>query len=128
MNLKGKSTYKDHIKNILNKMQGVKKWQYDFIIEVFWLFASIKGRVNFLQLGRYGERREQHYRNQFEVSFDFLEFNKMLVCEHASKHLTIAFDPSYVSKSGKSTPGLNWYWSGVAGKSKWRLELSGIAV
>ena len=38
----------------------------------------------------------------------------------------IAFDPSYVSKSGKSTPGVGYFWSGCAGKAKWGLEIGGI--
>jgi len=54
-------------------------------------------------------------------------FNKELILEHCSKHLTIAFDPSYVSKSGKATPGLGYFWSGCAGKAKWGLEIGGIA-
>lgn len=126
MIITGHSTYKDYIKNVLNKMESVKKWQYDFILEIFGLFLGIKGRVNFLQLARFGKHTEQRYRNQFEKSFDFLEFNKELVKEHGSGHYTIAFDPSYVSKSGKSTPGVGWYWSGVAGSTKWGLEISGI--
>ena len=108
-------------------MNNVNKWQYNFLLEVFQLFVSIKGRLNFLQLGRYGKRQEQHYRNQFDKPFDFLSFNKHLIKEHCGKHLTIAFDPSYVSKSGKSTAGLGYFWSGVAGKTKWGLELSGIS-
>jgi len=124
---KEQSSYKDHTKRILNKMKDVKKWQYDFILETLGLFLSIKGRLNFLQLARFGSRSEQHYRNQFNQPFDFLSFNKELVFEHAGKQLTIAFDPSYVSKSGKATPGLGYFWSGVAGKTKWGLEISGIA-
>ena len=127
MIFKEKSNYKDHTKRILKKMKGVKKWQYGFILETLGLFLSIKGRINFLQLGRYSSHGEQHFRSQFEKSFDFLTFNKELTIDQASKHLTIAFDPSYVSKSGKSTPGLGYFWSGVAGKSKWGLEISGIA-
>ncbi len=108
-------------------MKDVNKWQYDFMLEVFGLFLSIKGRLNFMQLSRYGDHGEQHYRNQFSKSFDFLNFNKELITEYGGKHLTIAFDPSYVSKSGKSTCGVGYYWSGVAGKAKWGLEISGIA-
>jgi hypothetical protein len=108
-------------------MKGVNKWRYDFIVEVFGLILSIKGRINFLQLDRYGAHGEQHYRNQFERHFDFMSFNIGLIEQHASKHLTIAFDPSYISKSGKSTPGVGWYWSGCAKKSKWGLEMGGIA-
>ena len=124
---KEKSQYKDHIKTVLNKMKTINKWQYDFLVEVFVLFISIKDRLNFLQLGRYGNFSEQHYRNQFNKRFDFLTFNKHLIAQHAGKHLTIAFNPSYVSKSGKSTPGLGYFWSGVASKAKWGLEIAGIA-
>lgn len=127
MIIKGQITCKGHIKNILDKMQGVNKWRYDFMLEVFGLLLSIKDRINFLQLERFGNHTEQRYRGQFEKRFDFLTFNKGLVTEHAGKHLTIAFDPSYVSKSGKATPGVGWYWSGCAGKTKWGLEIGGIA-
>lgn len=127
MILKEESNYKDHTKRVLNKMNRINKWQYDFIIEVLGLFVSIKGRLNFLQLSRYGKRCEQHYRNQFNKPFDFLDFNRELIAQHGGKHLTIAFDPSYISKSGKATFGTGYYWSGVAGKAKWGLEISGIS-
>lgn len=127
MILKEQSNYKDHTKRLLDKMKDVKKWQYDFLQETLGLFLSIKGRLNFLQLARFGRRSEQHYRNQFNQSFDFMTFNKELVLTHASDHLTIAFDPSYISKSGKATAGLGYFWSGVANKTKWGLEISGIA-
>ncbi|MGB5377853.1 hypothetical protein [Muriicola sp.] len=42
-------------------MQGINKWHYDFMIEIFGLFLSIKGRLNFLQFGCYGEHGEQSY-------------------------------------------------------------------
>lgn len=108
-------------------MQNINKWQYYFILDVLGLFLSIKGRINFLQLGRYGLRNEQRYRGQFEKRFDFLGFNKELILEHGSGHFTIAFDPSYIGKTGKNTAGVGWYWSGVAGKTKWGLEIGGIA-
>ena len=109
-------------------MQGINKWQYNFILEVFGLYLSIKGRVNFLQLARYGKYCEQRYRGQFERPIDFLAFNSKLIRQHGSGHYTIAFDPSHISKSGKATPGVGWYWSGCAGKAKWGLEIGGIGV
>jgi len=120
------SDYKYHIKKVLNKMQNVNKWQYNFLIEILGLYLSIKGRINFLQFARFGNRTEQSYRNQFESDFNFLEFNKHLVLEQGSGHYTIAFDPSYISKSGKSTYGVGYYWSGVANSSKWGLEIGGV--
>jgi len=40
----------------------------------------------------------------------------------------LAFDPSYISKAGKKTPGVGYFWSGVAGRAKWGLEFCGLAV
>ena len=37
------------------------------------------------------------------------------------------FDPSFISKSGKKTPGVGYFWSGCAGKTKWGLEIAGLA-
>lgn len=106
---------------------NLNKPQKSFILEIMILFLSIKGRLNFLQFARFGKYGEQRYRQQFEKPFDFLSFNKNIVVSHASENLAIAFDPSYIPKSGKKTPGLGKYWSGVAGESKKGLEIGGIA-
>jgi hypothetical protein len=127
MTIKGQSEYKSIIKNALNKMPNINKWQYYFIIEIIGLFLSIKGRINFMQLQRYGKYNEQHYRAQFDKDFDFLKFNIELVQQNAESEMIIAFDPSFISKSGKSTYGVGRYWSGVAGETKYGLEISGIA-
>jgi hypothetical protein len=57
-----------------------------------------------------------------------MELNRLLIEDNCSKNLTIAFDPSYINKSGKYTLHVGSYWSGVSGCSKWGLELGGIAV
>lgn len=125
--IKGNNIYKIHINSVLGKMSNINIWRKDFINETFILFLCIKGRINFLQLSRYGNHKEQRYRQQFEKQFDFMEFNKQFVLSHGSGKHAIAIDPSYISKSGKKTPGLGYFWSGCAGKSKWGLEISGLA-
>ena len=127
MIIKGQNHYKYHIKNLLGKMIGLNKKRKKFIVEIFCLFLSIKGKLNFLQFARFSEYGEQRFRQQFEKSFDFLQFNKEMVLEHSSNNSIIAIDPSYINKSGKHTPGGNYFWSGVAGKVKWGLEITGIA-
>jgi hypothetical protein len=119
--------HKTLIINTLNKMSKINQCRKDFILEVFILFLSIKGRLNFLQLARFGAFGEQRYRQQFEKPFPFLDFNKELVTTHGSGRYVIAFDPSFINKSGKKTPGLGWYWSGCAGKSKRGIEIGGLA-
>jgi len=115
------------ISAILQKMLRIDKWQKEFISKIFLLSLSIGGRFNFQQMGREGEYNEQTYRNNFEKEFDFMEFNKRLIQEYCSEELIIAFDPSYIKKSGKATPGLGYFYSGVASMYKKGLEIGGIA-
>jgi len=117
------------IKSALVKSEAkITKWREKFMLEVLLLYLIIPGRINFLQLGRYGKYGEQRYRQQFEHPFDWLSFNATLVKSHLGSRLAIAFDPSYISKSGKCTPYLGRFWSGCAGKAKRGLEISGIGV
>lgn len=107
---------------------SLNKWRKDFFKEVLWLFLSVCSRINFLQLERYGSYGEQRYRQQFEQKFDFLSFNTNMVQQHCGNRKAIAFDPSYIPKSGKHTPGVGYFWSGCANAAKWGLEIGGIAV
>jgi hypothetical protein len=106
----------------------INKSRKKFMMEVLLLFLTIPGRVNFLQLGRYGKRGEQHYRQHFGRKFDWFSFNVELSKPHLGSRVAIAFDPSYISKSGKCTPYMGKFWSGCAGKVKPGLEISGIGV
>ena len=119
--------YNQLIISMLDKLSNINQWRKDFILETFVLFLSIRGRINFLQLARYGKHKEQRYRQQFEKPFDFLTFNKELVLSQGSGRYAIAFDPSYICKAGKKTPGVDWYWSGCANQAKWGLEIGGLA-
>jgi hypothetical protein len=49
------------------------------------------------------------------------------VITQGSGRYAIAFDPGYVSKSGKKNPGVGWYWSGCASRTKWGLDIGGLA-
>jgi len=108
-------------------MSNINQWGRTFFLEILILFLSIRGRINFLQLARYGKYKEQRYRQQFEKRFDFLTFNKELTLSQGSGRYAIAFDPSYVAKSGKETPGVGWYWSGCTSRARWGLEIGGLA-
>lgn len=127
MTIKGDNIYKTHIDRVLSKMSNINSWRKEFVTETLILFLCIKGRINFLQLGRFGKHKEQRYRGQFEKPFDFLSFNKELTLSQGSGRYAIAFDPSYISKSGKNTPGVGHFWSGCANRAKWGLEIGGLA-
>jgi hypothetical protein len=98
-------------------------------METLILYAVIPRRINFLQLGRYGKSCEQRFRRNFSKDFDWLEFNLSL----SERILTgdrkaIAIDPSYISKSGKDTPWIGYFWSGTAGQAKRGLEILGVGL
>src|SRR3546814_1093413 len=56
-----------------------------------------------------------------------MAFNSGLVQQHGSGHYIIALDPSFIAKSGKKTPGIGYFWSGQAARTKRGLEMLGMA-
>jgi len=112
---------------ILNKIPQIGKWRRKFILHLFPLWFKLRGRYNFVHLARYGEYIEDTYRNNFARAFDFLTFNQKLVEQSLSSDCILAFDPVFIPKSGKHTPGAGYFYSGCAGKEQWGLEFSGIA-
>lgn len=104
------------------------------IIEILLLIMCIPRKINFLQLGRYGSRCEQCYRQTAERAFDWLGFNMNLAARYFHQYgkgfgrLAIAIDPSYVSKAGKKTDHIGRFWSGCAAAVKHGLEILGIGL
>ncbi len=110
---------------LLNKLGGLKQPRKNFILSTMILFLSMGGRRNFKGMERYGERCEKTYRLQFEKRFDFLVFNIELSKESLSDDCVLVFDPSYLPKSGKHTPGMGKFWSGCLGKAIQGIEIGG---
>jgi Transposase DDE domain len=113
---------------ILSKMSDITKCQFKFIPHVVRLFLSIRGRLTYLNLERHGDYCEQSFRINYEKTFDFKSYNTSLIQTYCGDELIWIFDPSYLAKSGKHTPGTGYFWSGCAGAMKWGLELSALAI
>lgn len=45
-----------------------------------------------------------------------------------STNIDYSADPSYISKSGKCTPWIGYFWSGTAGQAKRGLEILGVGI
>lgn len=108
-------------------MSGVGRWQTIFLLHLFELWLSLRGRYNFTHLARYGKYKESTYRRQFAKPFDWLEFNGRLVENYLSPERIIALDPCYITKSGKCSDGVDYFWSGSAAQVRWGQELCGLA-
>jgi len=106
----------------------LNKCRCNFIIEIFMLYLSIPSRINFLQLGRYSRFGEQRFRRQAETKFDFFSFNKALSAPWIGTRTAVAFDPSFIHKSGKQTPGIGYFWSGCACRALRGIEIMGLSV
>ena len=130
MIIKVKQDFKALINNTLsnNSFAKMNKPRKCFIANTLWLFACIKGKINFLQLERFSKFCEQYFRIGFQKEFDFLAFNTDLLKGCLSEDLAVAMDPSYINKTGKCTSGVGYFWSGCASKTKWGLEICGFVV
>ncbi len=84
-----KKSYNAFIASMIDKLPNINKWIRMFLIETFILFLSIRSRLNFLQLAKYGKYKEQRYRQQFEKRFDFLTFNKEFTLSQGSGRYAI---------------------------------------
>lgn len=115
------------INSVLTKMNKLSKRQSKFIVEILLLFLSLRGRHNYLQMSREGHRNEKSFRYQYEKDFDWLTFNISLVKDYCSDEVILGFDPSFIRKSGKSSPGLGYFYSGCQSSYKRGLELGSFA-
>jgi hypothetical protein len=107
---------------------GRRQVAADFLRHLFRLALSFRGKFNFLNMERQGCYNELTYRQNFERSFNWLAFNFELIMAYTLPERIVVFDPSYLSKSGKHTPGVGWHWSGCSGAPKWGLEIGAFSV
>lgn len=129
-NIDSSLKYIELIQTLLEKMPELTSWQLEFILHNFELQCQLRGRHNFLNMSRYGDKNECTYRKHYSDEFDFETFNFNLVEQYLSSNKSkraVAFDPCHISKSGKQTPGSGYFWSGCAGAPKFGLELGGFA-
>src|ERR1017187_5618553 len=89
----------------LQKLENITKPRFKFFSTVFELWLALPLRYTMLNLSRIGCYSEKSIRLHFEKLFDFVSFNAILIKKSCGKQLIAAFDPSYIPKSGKQTPG-----------------------
>lgn len=97
----------------LDKISEVSAPKRKFIFHIFELWISMNCRYVYTNMERWGSWVEKTYRNWFSKSFDWFDFNEKLMRQFSGKEIIAVFDPSYIKKSGKSTYGTGYFWSGV---------------
>lgn len=95
---------------------------------LFPLLLTLPRRNNFTQQSKWCEWCETTLHNWQKRGLGLAEFNCKLIERHGSGEHMVIFDPSYLPKSGKRTPGLGRYWSGQAGAVKRGIEVGSFAI
>lgn len=130
--LNTKQTFFSHtigvVTAIVSELENISKPVAKFISTICSQWWSISGKYNFMNMSRYMTYSEQSLRNGFSRGFDFALFNWQLIKNNCSDELILAFDPSYIFKSGKHTEGISYFWSGQEQKAKKGLEFGCLAV
>ncbi len=118
------------IGNILAEMTVKSKWQFNFLLLLFETILGMHGRVTFEGLSRNSDSSERRFRRWFKKPFDFVGFNLKALAraQRPESEYIAAYDPSFISKAGKKTYGIGYYWNGTASKAQRGLEIGLISL
>ncbi len=120
----------DIVTTVLDQMPDISRPQAKFMAVVLRLFLYFRGRANFRNFSRYSGYCEKTFSRWFRKDFDFIAFN-ILLLKNALKEdyeLVAATDCSFVSKSGKATFGIEYFYNGSHAKAEKGLEISMLAI
>jgi DDE superfamily endonuclease len=115
--------------SVLMRLKNTKKPQQKFLCHVMHLLLLLPGHVTFRNLSRYSPYHEKTFARWFARDFDFVSLNHAAIIEVVapSHEHVLAFDPSFVAKSGKRTYGLDMFWNGAHSRAEKGLEIATLA-
>jgi hypothetical protein len=119
---------RDSLSAMIGDLAGNKAIRRRILQTLFPLLLTLPWRANFKQMARWSKRNEGTIHNWFGSELELIDFQRSLIDKNGSGNYCTLFDPSYLPKSGKCTPGLGRYWSGQAGAVKRGLEIGAFAV
>ena len=88
------------------------------------------GKANYTNLSRYSNLCERTYRRHYDQGIGLEAVNQQLIEEHGSSSgVQIGVvDCTFAEKSGRHTPGLDWFYNGKTQKTEKGLEWSVLSV
>jgi hypothetical protein len=118
------------VTDTLKQLSGLSKPRRKFVAALIATILAVRGRVNYRNLARYGEYSERTYARQFAQSFPWLNYHALVIQRTlpASHRRILVQDASFISKSGKRTFGLDWFYNGCASRAERGLEIHACAV
>ncbi|MGI0120477.1 transposase [Zooshikella sp. RANM57] len=117
------------VKTVLRSMSNVNKPQRTFMAALLTTLMVFQGKATYRNMSRYSHMSEKRFSRWYSRPFDFSRFNSSIIMLALPKNDRIAaIDASFISKSGKLTEGLGWFYNGSAGQSQHGLEASLISL
>ena len=115
--------------SVLMRVKNAKKPQQKFLCHVMRLLLLLPGRMTFRNLSRYSVYHEKTFARWFARDWDFVRLNRAAIVQvvpHTHEHI-LAFDPSFVPKSGQHTYGLDMFWNGAGSRAEKGVEIATLA-
>src|SRR4051794_23636093 len=112
----------DLVGTTIQKVTQLTKPQLKFFVWLIQRWWMLPVRYNFLTLSRYGGYSDRTIREQFGKPFPFVELFDGLYRPLQQKECILAFDPTFLSKAGRHTPGVYKFWNGSARRAEKGLE------
>ena len=100
------------LEQALNKIKSINKNKRNFFMLLIQGLIGAAGKRTFRNLARYMQVEEHTISRQMENLLDFMSINEELIkLSKSDKDVLIAAqDTRYISKSGKKTYGLDYFW------------------
>ena len=114
---------------VLIRVQNPQKPQQKFLCHVMRLMLLLPGRVTFRPLSRDRPYHEKTFARWCARDVDVVSLHRAAIVEvvpQSHEHV-LAFDPSFVPKSGKRTSGLDLFWNGAHRRAEKGVEIATLA-
>lgn len=115
--------------SVLTGLKNISPGRRRFLCHLLGLLLMLPGRATFRNLSRYSLYHEKTFSRWFAKDFDWVSVNRAAIMQGvpAEHEHVLAFDPSFVPKSGKRTYGLDRFWNGTHSRAEKGLEIGVLA-
>src|SRR4051812_8308491 len=118
----------DLVGTTIQNITEFTKPQLRFFVWVLKRWWMLPVRYNFLSLSRYGGYCEKAIRDQFARPLPFAAMFNALYHPLQHRECILGFDPTFVPKAGRHTPGVYQFWNGSHQRAEQGLEAGVLAL
>ena len=116
----------DIVDTVLHSMSNINKPQRFFMAALLNVLMVFQGKANFRNMSRYSPLSEKRLSRWYGRAFELTQFNTTWLSHTLldEQGCIAAIDASFMSKAGKQTDGLGWFYNGSMSQPQRGLEAS----